>query len=483
MPLEPTPLAPTRAARGRSGWLLVTAALLAAALAITLALALTAPLAHAGDPPCPDGRPPLGDLGILELTGLAGFSINGDDPAALERFAVFRTEPQIVRLANGAGSGLLKEGDAIVAVDGALITTREGGKRLSNLAPGRPVRLSIRREGRRIEIQAVPTARCAVLPAWVDTPEPTPPPEPPTPPAAPGAPAPTTRTTWSYSYTPPAPPAPPAPETRPTPIVLDMSGDAERAADDAGRAAQLERLTEAHAAAVIASRGWFGLGIDCEDCRWQALPADSGVMWISREYPTIYRVDPGSPAETAGLQRGDVLIQIDGVSLLTPEGGRRFGAVKPGQHVRWSYRRDGRPAVANAVAALRPGALGMYAQSMAQLQSQLRQMRQSDTKDAEMQRRVAQMETQMKQSETQLLRDRSRLVGLQRLRWTGSVGDADVEVKGIGNVTVTTDAVTGEIVVVTNDATIHIKPSETPGTPQAPKAPKTTPKPPKPPKS
>jgi hypothetical protein len=452
--------------------------LLAAAVAVALALALTAPLAHAGDPPCPDGQPALGDLGILELTGLARFSMNGDDPAHIERIATFRAEPQIIQVANGAGSSPLREGDAIVAVDGALITTREGGRRLANLVPGRPVMLSIRREGRRLDLRAVPTARCGMLPAWVDTQEPAPPVPAPPPPPAPGATPQTSRTTWSYSYTPPSAATPrtaegtPAPETPGTPMVLDLRD----IGGDVARADQAEH--EARAAVAISNRGWFGLGIDCEDCRWKALPADSGVMWVSREYPTIYRVDPGSPAERAGLQRGDVLIQIDGVSLLTPEGGRRFGAVKPGQRVRWGYRRDGRPASATAVAAMRPGALGMYAHSMAQLQSQLRQMSQ-DTMDAGMQRRVARMEAQMKLNESQLVHERARLAGLQRLRFAGSVGDADVEVKGLGNVTVTTDDGTGEIVIVTSDATIHIRPSETPGTPQPTKPPK-APKPPKP---
>lgn len=482
MPPDPTPLARPRGTRGGPGWLVASAVLLAAALGVALAIALTAPLAHAGDPTCPDGQPATGDLGIRELTGLARFSINGDDPAALERIATFRTEPRIVRLTGDAGSGPLREGDAIVAVDGALITTREGGKRLANLTPGRPVRLSVRRDGRRIEVQAVPSVRCGWLPAWVDTPEPVPP-TPPTPPTpTPGSPAPTSRTTWSYSYTPPASRAPSAPETPPTPVVLDLRDDAERAAADARRAADLERANEARAALVISNRGWFGLGIDCEDCRWKALPADSGVMWVSREYPTIYRVDPGSPAESAGLQRGDVLIQIDGVSLLTPEGGRRFGAVRPGQRVRWGYRRDGRPAVAVAVAAARPGMLGLYARSLQDLRGQLQQMGRSDSTDQELQRRVAQVEARMKLTESQMMHERARLTGLQRLRWAGSVGDADVEVKGLGNVTVTTDDATGEIVVVTSDATIHIRPSDVSAAPQAAKTPK-TPKPAKTPKN
>jgi len=105
-------------------------------------------------------------------------------------------------------------------------------------------------------------------------------------------------------------------------------------------------------------------------------------------------------------------------------------------------------------------------------------MSQADSSDQELQHRVAQVEARMKLNESQLMHERARLAGLERLRWAGSVGDADVEVKGLGNVTVTTDAVTGEIVVTTSDATIHIRPSDLAGTPQPakpakpPKAPK-----------
>jgi hypothetical protein len=80
----------------------------------------------------------------------------------------------------------------------------------------------------------------------------------------------------------------------------------------------------------------------------------------------------------------------------------------------------------------------------------------------------------MQDREQMIARQRTQLGGMQRLRWTGSVADADVEVKGLGNVTVTTDDATGEIVVTTNDASIHIRPSggatRTPRVPTAPKA-------------
>jgi hypothetical protein len=65
-------------------------------------------------------------------------------------------------------------------------------------------------------------------------------------------------------------------------------------------------------------------------------------------------VQDDSPADAAGLERGDVLLEIDGESLLTTEGGRQFGSVEPGQTVRWTYRRDGRVQTTTATAGKRP---------------------------------------------------------------------------------------------------------------------------------
>jgi hypothetical protein len=55
---------------------------------------------------------------------------------------------------------------------------------------------------------------------------------------------------------------------------------------------------------------------------------------------------------------------------------------------------------------------------------------------------------------------RRRTPGTQRLRYTGSVGNAEVTVKGQAHVQVTTDEETGEMVITTADATIRIKKSD-----------------------
>ena len=64
----------------------------------------------------------------------------------------FGAEP-VVR-GQAGGSGFLLDGDVLVAVDGALITTPAGGQRLASVG-GPPLRLTIRRDGRQLDM-AVP---------------------------------------------------------------------------------------------------------------------------------------------------------------------------------------------------------------------------------------------------------------------------------------------------------------------------------------
>jgi S1-C subfamily serine protease len=56
----------------------------------------------------------------------------------------FSVEPRVWELSNPA-RGRLKDGDILVAIDGALITTGSGGRKLANVQPGQSVELRIRR--------------------------------------------------------------------------------------------------------------------------------------------------------------------------------------------------------------------------------------------------------------------------------------------------------------------------------------------------
>jgi hypothetical protein len=86
---------------------------------------------------------------------------------------------------------------------------------------------------------------------------------------------------------------------------------------------------------------WLGFGLECTNCESQQLSAQS-IIWRFTEPPTITGIDSSGPASGAGLRAGDVLTHIDAVALAAPQGGRRFGAIVPGQTVVWTFTRNGR---------------------------------------------------------------------------------------------------------------------------------------------
>ena len=77
--------------------------------------------------------------------------------------------------------------------------------------------------------------------------------------------------------------------------------------------------------------------------------SDDGVTWVDRlasdqtMQPEATYIAPGSPADRAGFKTGDRITHINGVSILAPEGSRRFGAVVPGQRIRLTVLRNGTP--------------------------------------------------------------------------------------------------------------------------------------------
>jgi hypothetical protein len=397
-----------------------------ATIVLLIAAAHTAGVARAGKSPCPEGKV-IADLGIT-LECNCTIDLAGDPSRWSWRF---RSEPTVRGLnAGGPAVGRLESGDVIVALEGKLITTAEAGLRFARLRPGVPVVMSVRRGGEQQSVVITPEATCldevgfpapqaaearaaraagAIEPeAW--TPEPS---------------------LFERSETPEAPEPPEPPE----PIQPLQPRQAPRAATPA---------------TLPRPRGWIGVGMDCGDCAIRH-DADRTPVWNFDSHPQVSYVDPGSPAATAGIRRGDVLTHVDGVSLLTEEGGRRFGGMRPGKAIRLKLRRGTESPTLVVVPAVRPGSEA----ALPKLQEELRSL--TDRKRIDEMRKGL---SQIQQRIDRLERQKTTATGKQRLRYSGTVGNSDVVVRGLGTVVVSEDEKTGEVVITTNDATIRISPGD-----------------------
>lgn len=134
---------------------------LASVLPALLLLVGTGPLL-AQSAACGGGRAPRGDIGIraLRCTGPGASCAINLRPAGHHEFAV---EPVVTAIDESrAGEGGPRPGDTLVAVDGLLITTREGGRRLADPPLGRRVALLVRRGGTLLDLSVRPTLGCGV---------------------------------------------------------------------------------------------------------------------------------------------------------------------------------------------------------------------------------------------------------------------------------------------------------------------------------
>jgi hypothetical protein len=106
-------------------------------------------------------REGTGDLGIglyICNGGDCTVSEHLKDGRVVHRFSV---EPRVSEIdSKGPSARNLRENDAIVAVDGSLITSFEGGYKLANARIGVPIKLRVRRNGQEMELQIVPAKGC-----------------------------------------------------------------------------------------------------------------------------------------------------------------------------------------------------------------------------------------------------------------------------------------------------------------------------------
>lgn len=360
---------------------------------------------------CKDGRKPVGDLGIAAMSFKGSMSYNAETG---EHKWYFQAEPKVREIdPEGPSAGKLQSGDVLVAIDGMAITTNKAGQRFGGIGPGETVSLSVRRKGRVIEAAIIPRAVC--------------------------------------------------PEDHPMRIESFGLGKTRRELKEARRDLEatdlefdrisealesLSRLTEIEIPwppehpgrpepprrPEVRPRAWFGMRLACDGCTITRTKEDPTPKWRFDKPPRVSDVEPGGPADSAGVLEGDVLTHVDGNRIDREKGGQRFSSIEPGDAVTWTVRRDGEIRTVRMVASERP------------------------------------------QEEVEILQhgERARLVDaygprVRLVRFSDTVAGADVEVRGDRSVKVIEDEETGEILILTCGAEIRVRaPSTTQADPAKP---------------
>ena len=287
---------------------------------LAVALAFSAPSPALGQDPatCPDGREPVGDLGLEELRCSSGRCLRGFAFEGGRLITSYTTEPR-VHAVRPPADAVLEEGDVIVAVDGLLTTTTEAGKRLAEVNPGDRVRLKIRRDGSEREVTITAAASCDRV----------------------------QRRVFAFDG-------------------FDFENFGERlgelrALEDLD--ARLEDLDiriltpdfefepgafrfefdSLGGGLFRRARPPYELGVylTCGIfCGWRRDEGDA-VVWRGQQPPKVARVVEGGPADRAGIQEGDVLLILDGHSFVGEAGGRALGRLQPGRALTLQYLKGG----------------------------------------------------------------------------------------------------------------------------------------------
>jgi S1-C subfamily serine protease len=284
---------------------------------VVLSAALAWGPALAAQEACPGGRT-IGDLGITGLYGAArDWSGNWEQ---------FRTEPKVRGVVGGGpADGALQAEDVIVAVDGFLITTEEGGRRLARVSPGQSMALTIRRDGDEHTVKVTAGSKCDPRPAGPLHPV-----------AAPRASAATPRPAASpRSQAQGAQAGAQATEARPQ-ALPHPAADPRKPAVPAPPSPQGPAVR-------------FGFRLQCESCNLVGAKGKEGGYWSFPQAPVVDKVEPGSPADLGGLRKGDRLTHIDGLALTSREGGRRLAEIDAGESVVWTFLRGNQQRTAKVV--------------------------------------------------------------------------------------------------------------------------------------
>jgi len=205
----------------------------------------------------------------------------------------FNAEPRILATTEWSA---LRQGDVIEAINGQPITTRAGSDQYTYPSRGESL-ITVRRDGTRVDVKATPRADCndplvdrsniarvEVLKGplalqWYG-------------PASAGG------VIQVYMNRPPAP----LQAVRPEPVESQLGASSKESA----------------------MTGRYGFAISCFPSCTRARASDGTEYWKFDGNPPIAGIRAGGAAAMAGLQVGDVVLEIDGISILTEQGALRF---------------------------------------------------------------------------------------------------------------------------------------------------------------
>jgi hypothetical protein len=253
--------------------------------------------------------------------GISGWDCRGECTLTMnekgeEQLWSFTVEPRITGITRGGpADGILRTDDLLVAIDGFLITTVEGGRRIAAVEPGQKVTVRFRRDGRLGEAVIEAGSVC-----------------PPPPPRAPEAVVATTRV--------PAPPPRPdeprrsvgvavSPRVRVAPVARVA-----RAAEGVARTSRVGEWTVGGALVGASPTGRLGISFSCSECGTRTAPGSDEEVWYFSGPLEVTGVTAGGPADKAGIQLGDLIKAIDGKEIATEDGGLAFTRLEAGQLVR-----------------------------------------------------------------------------------------------------------------------------------------------------
>jgi S1-C subfamily serine protease len=291
---------------------------------------------------CPQGLE-QGSLGIigLDCVGECTLTIKGEGK---ERTWFFSSEPKILGVdPTGPAHGILQGGDFLVAIDGVLITSREGGRRYANLVPGEEVDVRYRR-GRAGRVQE---AKILVASDCLDAP---------LPPVGvvarvvpPGIPlvadsvlvhADSVRMAAAVAVAPNIAIGV-APQVRVAPEAVVVRVDTASPVPLAGVLSVAPNVSGLFG--EVTPTGRLGIGFSCTECGTRTDEETGESVWFFSGALEVTAVNRGGPADDAGIERGDLIKAVEGHPIDSDEGGRAFTDITPGEEVRLTVvKRNGR---------------------------------------------------------------------------------------------------------------------------------------------